>query len=122
MDKKLLEVAKLGKYYNPTFSHYNSESGVTCDRCHMVDLKICIGYKDLDLCVRCVNIVTDLEHYNKTYLNGLLSDESSDNNEPNDNKTATKNAIEKMAQRTYSKKNHSLTVTVNDFKVDNYMR
>ena len=73
MDSKLIEVFKKGKYYNPASDHHLSkddDSGtvinVICDRCQVNNLKICIGYKDYDLCLKCVGAINDLHEEKKT--------------------------------------------------------
>lgn len=60
MDKKLLEVATKGTYYNPANSHYGNKDIVICDRCQMADIKVSIGYEDLDLCLVCTHVLVDM--------------------------------------------------------------
>lgn len=77
MDSKLLEVYKKGKYYNPAKSHHSSnydsdeEINVICDRCQMNNLTISIGYKDLDLCMRCVDAIREMEEKKDNQISRL---------------------------------------------------
>lgn len=64
MDEKLLKIYKKGTYYNPAKSHYLSsdsdeEINVTCDRCQTNNLEICIGYKEHNLCMKCIDNIKD---------------------------------------------------------------
>lgn len=52
------DVLEHGKYYNPANSHYqNVNAIVMCDKCDKV-LNTCIGYKNADLCLKCVYEMT----------------------------------------------------------------
>lgn len=51
----MLQIYKLGSYYNPATNHYGYEANVTCDRCFKSHLSICIGWQTYDLCLPCVN-------------------------------------------------------------------
>ena len=51
-----LFVLQNGSYYYPATKRYNSdEIIVTCDRCRRTDILSCLGYKNIDLCMTCVN-------------------------------------------------------------------
>jgi len=54
-DQKMISVYQNGTFFNPASSHYVSTgvSNVVCDRCHKSELKSCIGYGELDLCLSC---------------------------------------------------------------------
>jgi hypothetical protein len=76
-EKDFVKVYKYGTFYNPAQTHYITEKKtvivddeyldeildeigpVGCDRCNKIDLKCCIGYKDIDLCLECVNDIND---------------------------------------------------------------
>lgn len=47
-----------GTYYYPAWKHYNRKTNVFCDRCNRQQLKACIGYKQFDLCLWCVDELT----------------------------------------------------------------
>jgi hypothetical protein len=49
------DVRKKGIYYNPANKHYDGKGSVSCDKCKKDDLTMCIGWKDNDLCLDCVN-------------------------------------------------------------------
>jgi hypothetical protein len=57
MDLQLEDIVKNGTYYCPANKHYGFTGLVTCDRCQVQGLKVCIGYGQMDLCMRCVDIV-----------------------------------------------------------------
>lgn len=59
MDYQLVDTYNNGRYYNPAWKHYGRGT-VNCDRCKASNLKVCIGYKELDLCMRCVEIMSEL--------------------------------------------------------------
>lgn len=54
------EIVVNGKYYYPANSHYNNDVTVICDRCYKSDLVSSIGYNNLDLCLKCADIVSGL--------------------------------------------------------------
>ena len=56
---QLNEVVTYGKLYYPAESHYAHKSIVVCDRCNKTRLKVCVGYKNFDLCMKCVDKVVD---------------------------------------------------------------
>jgi len=46
---------KDGTYYCPATKHYGFiENEVICDLCHATQLKRCIGFGNIDLCMKCV--------------------------------------------------------------------
>ena len=48
------KVRKYGKFYNPAWEHYGSETiPVYCDNCGRPNLSMCIGWGNLDLCMIC---------------------------------------------------------------------
>lgn len=58
MKNNLMDVFNNGKYYNPANAHYNYSGIVNCDRCNTSNIKVCIGYNDLDLCMQCVHYIS----------------------------------------------------------------
>lgn len=56
---KYLEVVKYGIY------HYTNKENCTCDRCFRNNLIAFISYKNIDLCLRCVDIVSIHNNYPK---------------------------------------------------------
>lgn len=59
MNEKILkDIIKKGRYYYPATSHYDNSKNVQCDRCFKNDLKACIGYDSMDLCLECVDKLT----------------------------------------------------------------
>lgn len=52
-------IFKNGTYYNPATKHYDFQGIVNCDRCHRKNISVCIGYKDSDLCMRCVSYIEE---------------------------------------------------------------
>jgi hypothetical protein len=68
----ILEAFKKGSYYAPATDHYGGSKGrVYCDRCTPTIsevyppsadkiLKVCIGYKDVDLCMLCVHELSQI--------------------------------------------------------------
>ena len=56
----MANICKFGTYYNPAWKHYGVMTNVVCDRCHKDNLKACIGWQTFDLCLGCVQEVTDV--------------------------------------------------------------
>src|SRR4051812_4684441 len=52
-------ICKFGTYYNPAWKHYGVMTNVVCDRCHKDNLNSCIGWQTFDLCLGCVQEVTN---------------------------------------------------------------
>ena len=50
---KYLEVVKYGNY------HCTDEGNYTCDRCYRNNLITFVNYKEIDLCLRCVDAVSN---------------------------------------------------------------
>ncbi|ATZ81149.1 hypothetical protein BMW23_1106 [Bodo saltans virus] len=48
-----------GKYYNPAYAHYNTKTTVACDRCKRISLDVCIGLQDVDLCMNCIEEMSE---------------------------------------------------------------
>ena len=53
----MLDIYKLGTYYNPASTHYGEGKSVICDRCAKCNLTACIGYLNYDLCLSCADVV-----------------------------------------------------------------
>ena len=52
------EIVEKGEYYFPASTHYSNEkSSVVCDRCYKENISECVGYKEYDLCMACVDQV-----------------------------------------------------------------
>lgn len=64
-EQDLKNVYMYGQYSNPAWKRYNYETTVFCDRCRKANLKICIGYKQLDLCLDCVSEMQRVEERDK---------------------------------------------------------
>lgn len=58
--------AKEGTYYNPAYTHYvkNDKNDntiiVSCDRCNRDNLPVCIGFGEVDLCLKCATELTEI--------------------------------------------------------------
>lgn len=61
MDSDLIKTFTKGTYFNPANRHYGGQGQVNCDRCGMTNIKVCIGYSDTDLCMRCVYIMNSMD-------------------------------------------------------------
>ncbi len=71
MQKELYnKIIKNGKFYCPATSHYNNSNNIQCDRCYKNNLKTCIGYEEYDLCLECVDKITNINEIesNLTYM------------------------------------------------------
>lgn len=64
MDTKILKTFEIGIYYNPANSHYGGKGQVNCDRCMRTNIPVCIGFEDTDLCVKCVDLMSNTNHQN----------------------------------------------------------
>ena len=51
----LENIIKYGVYYFPADKHSYSGTVVQCDKCLRSNLRACIGYRDLDLCLSCAD-------------------------------------------------------------------
>lgn len=59
--KLALEILNSGIFYNPASKHYHNKVNprVVCDYCRRDNLNVCIGYKEYDLCLPCVDRLTN---------------------------------------------------------------
>lgn len=55
----MINVFKNGTYYNPANKRYKQGSSVICDRCYRKDLQVAIGLNDCDLCMRCIQDISE---------------------------------------------------------------
>jgi hypothetical protein len=53
------KVIRFGRYHYPANLRYPVGSIVICDRCDQRDLRACLGYQNIDLCLPCAGIVVD---------------------------------------------------------------
>jgi len=49
-----------GTYYYPAWKHYKRKTTVFCDRCHRQNMQASIGYAQYDLCLLCVDELTNM--------------------------------------------------------------
>ena len=59
-DEILTNIYIKGKYYNPAWKHYGNETNVVCDRCKTTQLDISVGWEDYDLCILCINQLSEI--------------------------------------------------------------
>lgn len=52
------DITTNGQFYYPAWKHYARKCDVACDRCQRHNLKACIGYGDMDLCLKCADAIT----------------------------------------------------------------
>ena len=56
-----IKILKNGTYYFPATKHYNnSATSVMCDRCHKINLNACIGFNIYDLCLLCIQDISNV--------------------------------------------------------------
>lgn len=49
-----------GIYFFPAWKHYGNQNlTINCDRCNKSNLQACIGHGDIDLCLSCVDQLTN---------------------------------------------------------------
>lgn len=49
-----------GTYYNPAWKHYGKpDTTVICDRCNARGLSVSIGWESTDLCMSCVDCLSN---------------------------------------------------------------
>ena len=54
------QIVEYGNFFFPAWRHYgNPSTNVRCDRCQRTNLACCIGFKDKDLCLRCVDFIAE---------------------------------------------------------------
>jgi hypothetical protein len=60
-----MEIYTNGIFYNPAVKHYDSSTqNIVCDKCNRQNLKTCLGYENLDLCLRCASVLDDSQNLN----------------------------------------------------------
>lgn len=98
MKTSFSDVAKKGSYYYPAHTHYGRETIVTCDRCAKANLKACVGYVDIDLCLECIStVINQLDVQSQT--NNVLSNHS--NAISDRNVTVTEKTLTRMRSRIF---------------------
>ena len=76
MEVNYIEIIKKGKIYNPSFDHYrNHEVNINCNICSKVNIPICYGYKDYDICMNCTTelIAGNVDRFDPIFLDNLRS-------------------------------------------------
>jgi len=63
----MMNIYNYGTYYNPASKHYNLgvSTNIVCDRCQKNYLDISIGWQTFDLCLSCINTISN--NINKKY-------------------------------------------------------
>ncbi len=56
--EQLKDIINNGSLYYPAWKHYGGQTNVKCNRCKKPDLAASIGYRDNDLCLICVEKIT----------------------------------------------------------------
>jgi hypothetical protein len=68
---KFNKILEYGTFFFPATKHYGTiGSSVQCDRCHRANLKACVGYENMDLCLNCVEVIVNNDGDN-IYLNDI---------------------------------------------------
>lgn len=75
-------ICRKGEYYYPATAHYNNINNnnnsnanfVWCDKCKKSGLISCIGWKDYDMCLKCVSEVTSQMSGNNNIIDRSKSD------------------------------------------------
>lgn len=66
-----------GTFFNPAWKHYgSSELVVSCDRCHMSNIPVCIGWGKYDYCLSCVKTLTDNENKKRSHDDDTMKRET----------------------------------------------
>lgn len=75
-EQDLKDAYKNGQYSNPAWKRYSNtgETNIICDRCRKTNLKICIGYGKIDLCLNCVTEMQKLEERDNFTPKPIMSD------------------------------------------------
>ena len=82
--EETLLTIQYGVYFNPANKHYNYIGKVTCNRCYVSNLDVCIGYKEFDMCLGCVQEIAMLERKSKNSVCREKSCKVKLNNKDND--------------------------------------
>lgn len=54
------DIFRYGTYYNPAWDHYSTNyDDIGCDRCQRTGLLVCIGWKNYDICMKCMGELED---------------------------------------------------------------
>jgi hypothetical protein len=64
LHEKFINVMRHGQYYSPAWKHLSSTKRgiyVSCSRCTIPKLKVCIGLDDIDLCMSCAESLAKQE-------------------------------------------------------------
>jgi hypothetical protein len=59
LNSKFYDIVKFGTIYR------HAVRNIQCDRCYKNELNICMTFKDSDLCLECVDILSEEIYYNK---------------------------------------------------------
>lgn len=95
-DSEALDIVLNGTFYCPAWKHHNNQITIVyCDYCHKSQLLSSIGYKQMDLCLQCVEMITRYIADNNIKPNDISL--SSNNNTPA-NSTKTNKLIDSQTQ------------------------
>ncbi len=68
------EISEQGTFYMPASKHYNDPTtNVYCNSCQKGSLQVCIGYKEYDLCMDCVQKLADYTHLERVKKSGVVT-------------------------------------------------
>jgi hypothetical protein len=57
--ERFIQVYFYGTYHCPAESRYNCEDPVGCDKCLATNIRSCISYGNLDICLICMSEIED---------------------------------------------------------------
>ena len=85
-------VLKYGTFYNPASSHYSNENkkNIECTHCAKQNLKVCIGFSDINLCMTCSETASNLNdstniQEDSQYITDAIPPEKNNGNNGNNN-------------------------------------
>ena len=121
-------ICNFGQFFYPASKHYQlmGRTGniiVNCDRCQNHNISACIGYGELDLCLKCANIITNDEKpsplptkpimYKSDVMIKMKQDQFEKNREKQIASLYTTLMIQNQFEKKHEKQNVSLNSTDN---------
>jgi hypothetical protein len=112
-DLEAISIVSNGIFYFPAWKHhYNPSTEVYCDYCNKSNLLSSIGYRNMDLCLECVELLTNAIKKNNVQCNNITLPTDNIGNAPNNIGPIPNNIINQNNQE-----NKYSETTVNNNKI-----
>ena len=112
-DLEAISIVSNGLFYFPAWKHhYNPNTEVYCDYCNKRNLLSSIGYRNMDLCLECVESLTNTIKKNNVQCNNITLPTDNVGYAPNNISPVPNNIINPNNQNNQNNQNNTYSETI----------